>query len=326
MSCSCTSPCGCYNTAPVTSCAYEDVGIENYLRHVGGYDRAFGPRRLANAPGVLTAQVDGSGGYRIAFSLTPSIAYTTFPISEGTKFGGMVAAMGENGTHRRITPTVGGLLLSSNADGTFELVSPTEATIPDDLDVDTVTTGTLTTQDITISGQITATALNDDTITKFVGLNASDVLVTGLVAGTAVAMFYENADLLDASTPNESVAPGAALTFTNTITDTSNLVNVVNSQKLTITNAGLYEFSWMASVDKSVSNNFLPDVRLALGTIDSIVNTGQFVRQTPNAGGAMTGQHVTQVSAGTGVWMKAGPECKTQCGIQRLQLIIRKIA
>lgn len=324
--------CGCSDQAPVTYCECVDPGIETSLRHITGLDNKLCNRRLQNAAGFLTATNNGgSGTYTISFTSEPKVPYTIFEVGEGTQFAGLVAAMGDTGIHRRIKPTFAGYV-QTDATGNFFLGGAPEATVPDPLTVTTLNAGTANIGAANISGITTLTGLNSDTITQTIGLNGSNQLVKGSSLTAQTAMFYENPTMLSAATPNSSISPGGLLTIGNEIFDSDAIASVVNSQNIRVDKAGLYQIRWMGTARgfnptaESTVNNFYPDLQLAIGASNAVVNRGQQAWNSPRAGGVMYGEHIAQLAANTGIWLRLGDEARTPSTLQRVQIILTKLS
>lgn len=290
MSCCSCTPCTC------TESACGDPGLETTAKHLYVLDSQFCPRRLENQNGFLYY---GSNGLR--FSDSPRVPLAELEVEEGDTFGSLVICSGSNGIFRRVVPASGvDGFLKANGDGTVSFADPTAASIPDPLTLDTINVSTLNATDANISGTLTLTGMQDDTVVSVVGLNGSNQLVKGQQQTISVASFYETNDPAGVGTPNWTYPATATsnVMIGNELSDADGIASVVDSATVKIDKAGSYVIEWQGQYSSSNPNggnsagtSYRPGLWLTINGV--VVNKGNIeVFQDRNVSGLAAGRHV----------------------------------
>lgn len=252
---SCCPTCQPANSIYQGECA--DPGTLTIGRFLNVLDYKFCERRLTNAPGFLTANVNGSGNYGIGFTTTPQVQLDEVVALEGTAFGNLIV-MGSDYRWRALqAPSTLGLYLQTDANGNMFFGDPPAAVVPDDLAIENLNVAdTATFNDVVTNGTVTLNNIASGTVVNLLGLDVSNELVLqALTAGIAGIMFYEAATSPSAAAPNKSKANGENLVIGNELFDSgANLINVFTSESLKVAVAGKYALIWVGTCQMGLNS------------------------------------------------------------------------
>lgn len=303
MSC-CTglSNCGC-DSCRVAFSPYRgtctDVGTST-VAYLAGYDAQFCPTRFSAGGGLLQSVEDGSGNFQISFSQSPQVDLPDTSVLEDATFGNLVIIGSDDKLTRLVGPATSLLFMQTNAAGQLFLGDPPPAVVPDPLAIDNLTVGTLATiANADITGSVTLSGLAAGTLVEIVGLDGSNNVIKQSVSEltTQCAQFFESPTSPSASYPNENKTGGQNLVIGNRLFDSgASIINVTNSETLTVAVAGDYEIQWGAMCVKSGAGEWLTGIQLLINGI-TVSNGGI----NPNRQ-VLTSQNVVTVSAS---WMRS---------------------
>lgn len=246
---------GCCPTCQPAQAIYQgecaDPGTLTPGRYLSVLDYKFCERRLTNAPGFLTANVNGSGNYSLAFTNIPQVQLQDYQATANQVFGSLIV-MGSDYRWRALQgPASLGLFLQTDANGGIFFGSPPAATVPDPLAInDLNVANTATINDLTTNGTLTLNNVAAGTVVKLLGLDVSnEVVLQALSAGVAASMFYENSPSPGVSAPNKAKTNGQFLVIGNRLFDSgANLISVTTAESLTVNVAGKYLLGWVGLV------------------------------------------------------------------------------
>lgn len=273
MSCSGNQFCGCDSCRQAFSiyrgtCVDPGSAAATYL---AGYDSQFCPTRISGAEGLLQSVVDGSGNFNISFSESPQVDLPDTSVLEDATFGNLVIIGSDDKLTRLVGPATSLLFMQTNAAGQLFLGDPPPAVVPDPLAVNNLTVGVLATlANVTISGSVSMSGIAADTIIEFLGLDASNNVVKQAVTlvTTQITQFFESNTSPSASYPNQNKTAGQNLVIGNKLFDSGgNLINVTNSETLTVAVAGDYNIQWGGMMVKSGVGDWLTGIQLVINGI-----------------------------------------------------------
>lgn len=268
------------STAPVVSsaCPHADPGIQNPASYIATFDYQFAEGRLATGAGLLVNQVDSNGNGSITWSIGPNVPFTQFNLPLNTAITGILAALGAQGSMRRLVPTADGVLFGRASDGSWHLGAIPIATVPDPLTVNLLgaTTADITTLNVT--GLSTFSGLAAGTITQTIGLDASNHLITGALGHPSLAMYYESTSRTSVATPNSALTQGQAVVIGNELFDPDSISHVQDSTTIVIDTAGTYRIEWTGYITPTAGYGAggakLPRLSLAKNSIGTIIAFG----------------------------------------------------
>lgn len=248
--CSGLSNCGCDSCRPAFSpyrAPCVDVGVSAAV-YLGGYDAQFCPTRISGAQGLLQSVVDGSGNFAISFSESPQVNLPVTTVAEDATFGNIVIIGSDNKLTRLAGPNTALLFLQTNTQGQIFLGDPPPAVVPDPMVVNNLTVAVLATlANVTISGTVVMSGIAAGTLIDIVGLDASNNVIKQSVSQltTQCAQFFESPTSPNAGYPNQNKTGGENLVIGNRLFDSgASIVNVTNSETLTVAVAGDYNIQW----------------------------------------------------------------------------------
>lgn len=246
---------GCCPTCQPAQAIYQgecpDPGTLTPGRYLSVLDYKFCERRLTNAPGFLTANVNGSGNYSLAFTNIPQVQLQDYQATANQVFGSLIV-MGSDYRWRALQgPASLGLFLQTDANGEIFFGSPPAATVPDPLAInDLNVANTATINDLTTNGTLTLNNVAAGTVVNLLGLDVSnEVVLQSLASGIAGTMFYENNTSPGVTAPNKLKVGGQYLVIGNRLFDSgANLISVTTSESITVNVAGKYLIGWLGQV------------------------------------------------------------------------------
>lgn len=318
------NPCQCGTCAganTIYQCPCPDPGLLTSARHLSGLDAQFCPGRLENNVGFLVSQQQASGAYSIGFTTEPTVPLANFQATQSVAFGNLVMIAADGSWRQLLGPATANLYPRTNAAGEiiFDVLPP--STVPDPLAVTTLNATTANIGTLNVSGTSTLTGVLAGTIVNFLGLNASNQIVSTTTAGISAAMFYEAASSPAASYPNSGVAGGGMLTIGNMLFDSGqNIISVTNATTLTVAVAGKYLIWWCgfqvrpAGADRAGLWLQINSIVVNQGTgvpggVAPNVNTNQI---------SMTGMEARSLSVGDTIQLQSNPAAGLGAWLVRL--------
>jgi hypothetical protein len=325
--------CDCSGVLPtITQCPFPTPGILSNPRAVAAFDYRNQPGQVASpsVPSFLIASIDGNGNPVITWTNSPNVLPASYPLTLGQTFTGLLSAMGSAGQFRVMTPTglTGTAYLTANAAGQFVLSPAPTSLVPDPLTIGTIDATNLNSNTLTIAGLITLTGIAAGTVTQFIGLNASNQIVTGAGAPSGCAQYYENTSLVSTATPNSSISLGTGTVIGNEIYDPNGIAHVGNSQTVVMDKAGQFKVSWGGTWG-ATSGLRQPALSLAYNGTGNIVSNGYSSKGVTNnnSGFLSFGEWAQTLSIGdTLSVMPTGTFNTTSSGLTNVGLMIQQVA
>lgn len=345
MSCSCCNhdPCCCppANCADLHSVECVDPGILTDGRFGYVLDYKLCPKRLASpeANSMMVANVAGSGQISVSWTDSPCIALPTLEIAEGQAIGNILAALGDSSCWRRIVPAAGadGFLGANN--GEWVIKDIPEASIPDPLEVSTLTVTTLATVvSLVLTSSLCFPAAPTGTIASVIGLDADGCLVkqassgggggsTPSILALSTAVYYENPTESSTATPNNSIANGAYATIGNEIYNNNAISQISGADTIKINVAGEYFVYWQGSFAEPPStSNGIKQLDLEINGATTILGSrSQFSATNPIRSASVQGVTAKSFAANDVLRLKVSGSA-TNNRLQGAKLILVKFA
>lgn len=278
----------------------QDPGTQTVGRFLPVLDYKFCDGRLANAPGFLVSNINGSGNASFTWTTTPQVQLTEQLAAKNTAFGNLIV-MGYDARWRYLQgPSTLGLFMQTDANGNVFFGDPPAATVPDPLNINNLNVAVKATiNDLTTNGIVTHNNISSGTVVNLLGLDVSNVLVTqGLAAGIAACMFFESPTSPSGGTPpNKTKTNGQYLVIGNRLFDSgANLIAVTTSEAITVNVAGKYAIFWQA--ENRMSTNGKAGVWLEINGVIVNQGTGRTDAEVGNA-------NTNNISGNTGVEVRS---------------------
>jgi hypothetical protein len=213
--------------------------------HLPILDYKFCERRIQNTPGFLVCDFQPGGTPQIFFTNEPCINIPELAVGVGDQISHLNASLGDNACMRRLVPEAGADGWLRAIGGVWVLSALPTDTIPEPFEVENlIVNDTATIENLVVGATMCFDALASDTITDTVGLSAGGCLVKGTISQVEAALFYENASLTSASTPNDPIARNTNAILGNEIFDPQGVASIVSTTRLKIDKAGSYFIIW----------------------------------------------------------------------------------
>lgn len=305
--CGCVSGCNCgpQFCAPLDC---EDSGMIPIGAHLPILDYKLCDRRLENVPGFLVCDFPSGGTPQIYFTNEPCIKPPELEVGLGDQISHLNASLGDNGCMRRIVPEAATDGWLRAIGGAWVVSALPSEQFPEPFEVENlIVNDTATIANLVVGGTLCFDALPADTITTFVGLNASDCLVTGTVSQIEAALYYESATLTSAATPNSPIARNTNAIIGNEIFDPQSVSSIVSTTRVKIDKAGTYAIFWSGFFDKdgdTDGSNGFPSLDLVINSSIVALGCGRQGRVNPPATVPVTGMHLQVLAVNDTIELK----------------------
>lgn len=312
MSCSICgfSVCNCAQSGCVQpDCA--DPGVIPVGAHLNLLDYKFCDRRLENVAGFLVCAFPEGGTPQIFFTPEPCIQIPELVVGLGTEISHINASLGDAGCMRRLLPSAetDGWLRALN--GHWVVSALPSENLPDPFEVENlIVTDTATIENLVVNSTLCFDSLPAGTIETFVGLNASDCLVTGTISQIEAALYYESATLTTASTPNSPIARNTSAIIGNEIFDPQNIASIVSTTRIKVDKAGSYLIFWTGFFNRNPNNdsaNGEMTLNLLINASNVAIGSGRSTNVNPPATAVIFGMHLATLAINDTIDIQTGP-------------------
>lgn len=299
-----------------SQCQCSDPGVVASGQDVIVADSNLCPRRLLPVRDVSGNVVGGfivyagTGQQESVISTNqPSVPVPGVAVAAAQSFGSLLLCTGTAGLFQTLNPpATSNLFLQTDGAGGLELAAPPIASVPDPLTIGTINVNTLlnVTGNMDLTGVLNS-AVAAGTITRLLGLDVSNNMVSGTVSLISKALWYESSPLYSAtpSYPNTSLLTGSPF-IAGYINDVDGITAYVSpGTALSVVGNGTYQIDWRGSFVYG-NNSSICDLGLTLLINGAPANYGvQGAVQQGRSGGnnqataVVSGSHIQQLNAGT---------------------------